>query len=468
MKIYVPHPYHDREKVMASNSGAVLSGFNHVQALSKYCDVYMPESEAVDYGPNVHGIRPAFETIEASRQWFARQGFDGVLMFEPKADDLAFFRHVCPAPIVIRLASSFGHNRDFVDKVLNCYSLLRPYDALSPKSAYVADEVGKLVFDRSYLRPITNGVDAEVFMPMDKLQARKEVADKTGDQRFLEMPVVGFSGRFEPGKGAYPFLRMADLNPNVLFAVIGKQFAPVTHPPNVVFLGAQPYTDMPLYYNMLDVLCALSVFSYESCPSTVLEGMACCLPIVATNFAGAPELLGSCGRLIEIERFEDEPLNVMGYIAPEVISDTVRDLLLNSKTERIEMGEGARKRALEFSWDCMAQQHMALFEDLRIKRDVPACSIPITMSFSQVCNTSGDIKSISQGFNYLGSRQGPLPRIPFLGQDMSLIEGLGLHLMQHLHPNEVEAVLLGLCETRAGAYKTLRKIRHFSDMLTAP
>ncbi|MCY3871470.1 MAG: glycosyltransferase family 4 protein [Gemmatimonadetes bacterium] len=467
MKIYVSHPYHDHEKVMASNGGAVLSGFNHVQALSKYCEVYMPASEAVDYGPNLHGIQPAFETIDASRQWFERQDFDGVLMFEPRADDLAFFRHVCPAPIVIRLSCSFGHNRDFVDKVLQCYSLLRPYDALSPKSAYVADEVGKLVFDRSYLRPITNGVDAEVFKPMDKLQVRKEVADKTGDQRFLEMPVVGFSGRFEPGKGAYPFLRMADLNPNVLFAVIGKQFAPVTHPPNVIFLGAQPYTDMPLYYNMLDVLCSLSVYSYESCPSTVLEGMACGLPVVATHFAGAPELLGSCGRLIEIERFEDEPLNVTGYIAPEMISDVVRDLL-NSKRERIEMGEGARKRALEFSWDHTAQQHMALFEDLRTRRDAPACPIPITVSFTQGCDVSGVPKSVSKGFNYLGSVQGPLPRISFLGQDMSLIEGLGLYLMQHLHPNEVEAALMGLCETRDRAYKTLRKIRHFSDMLTAP
>ena len=467
MKIYVSHPYHDHEKVMASNSGAVLSGFNHVQALSKYCDVYMPASEAVDYSPNLHGIRFAFETIDSSRQWFARQDFDGVLMFEPKADDLAFFRHVCPAPIVIRLSCSFGNNRDFIDKVLQCYSLLRPYDALSPKSAYVADEIGKIVFDRSCLHAITNGVDAEVFRPMDKLQARKEVADKTGDQRFLEMPVVGFSGRFEPGKGAYPFLRMADLNPNVLFAVIGKQFAPVTHPPNVIFLGAQPYTDMSLYYNMLDVLCALSVYSYESCPSTVIEGMACGLPVVATNFAGALELLGNCGRLIEIERFEDEPLNVTGYIAPEVISDAVRDLL-NSKTEREKLGSGARKRALEFSWDCMAQQHLVLFEDLRIKRDTPACPIPITMSFTQGCDISGVPKSVSKGFNYLGSVQGPLPRISFLGQDLSLLEGLSLHLMQHLHPNEVEAVLLGLCETRATAHKTLRKIRHFSDMLTAP
>lgn len=466
MKIYVSHQYHYREKVMASNSGAVLSGFNHVQALSKYCEVYMPTSEAVDYGPNLHGIQPAFETIDSSRQWFARQDFDGVLMFEPKADDLAFFRHVCPAPIVIRLSCSFGNNRDFVDKVLQCYSLLRPCDALSPKSAYVADEIGKLVFDKSYLHPITNGVDAEVFVPMDKLQARKEVADKTGDQRFLEMPVVGFCGRFEPGKGAYPFLRMADLNPNVLFAVIGKQFAPVTHAPNVVFLGAQPYTQMPLYYNMLDVLCALSVYSYESCPSNVIEGMACGLPVVATNFAGASELLGSCGRLIEIERFEDEPLNVTGYIAPGVISDAVRDLL-NSKTERVEMGEGARKRALEFSWDCMAQQHMALFENLRTKRDVSAYPIPITLSFTQGCDVSGVPKSMSKGFNYLGSAQGPLPRISFLGQDMSLIEGVGLHLTQHLHPNEVEAALLGLCSDRDTAYKMLRKIRHLSNMLTA-
>ena len=132
----------------------------------------------------------------------------------------------------------------------------------------------------------------------------------------------------------------------------------------------------------------------------------------------------------------------------------------------------------------MAQQHMTLFEDLLAKRDAPACPIPITVSFTQGCDVSGVPKSVSKGFNYLGSRQGPLPRISFLGQDMSLLEGLGLHLMQYLYPNEVEAVLLGLCETpacaclcdarkqaadrRAIACKTLRKIRRFSDMLTAP
>ena len=467
MKIYVPHPYHDRDKVMQSNSGASLSGFNHVRALAKYCEIYMPAVEPVEYGSNLYGICQAFETIESSRRWFERQAFDAVLMFEPNVDDLAFFRHVCSAPIVIRLSCCFGRNRDFMDKAMNCYSLLRPYDALSPKSVYGAEEMGKMVFDGSYLQPIHNGVDSEVFKPMDKLFARKEIAEKRDDQRFLEMPVVGFCGRFEPAKGAYAFLRMADLNPDVLFVVVGKQFAPVTHPSNVLFLGSQPYDEMPLYYNMLDVVCSLSVYSYESCPSTVLEGMACGLPVVATKFSGAPELLGDCGRLVEIERFEDEPLNVTGYIDPASVSDCVRDLL-NSKTERMAMGERARQRACEFSWDRTAEGHIALFKRLIQKRSEPACPLPLTMMFTQGCDPQGNVHTRPKAFNYLGSTQGPLPRIPFFGQDMTFLEGLGLHLRQYLHPNEVEAAMLTICGDRDTTCQTLRKIKQFSDMLTAP
>lgn len=467
MRLYIPHAYHGRDKLLQSNSGASLSGFNHVQALANECEVYMPSPEVVTYGENLYGIPPAFESIDISRQWFAKQNFDGVLMFEPNLDDLVFFRHVCPAPIVIRLSCCFGRNRDFMNKALNCYSLMRPFDALSPKSMYVANEMAKVVFDRSYMHPITNGVNTDVFKPLDKLNARQEIAEKTGDQRFLELPVVGFCGRFEPAKGAYSFLRVADLNPNVLFVIIGKQFAPVTHPPNVIFLGAQSYDQMPLYYNVLDVLCSLSVYSYESCPSTVLEGMACGLPVVATNFAGAPELLGDCGCLVEIERFENEPLNVAGYVDPRMISNSVMGLL-NSKTERLELGERARQRVLGFSWEHTAKQHIDLFKKLIAKRDAPDCVIPITMSFTQNCKMSGDVISVPKAFNYLSATQGSLPRIPFFGQDMDFVEGLGLHLKQYLHPNEVEAVLVGICGDRDTAFKTLRKIQQLSDMLIAP
>jgi len=467
MKIYVPHPFHNPETVKQSNSGASLSGFNHIQALSKQCDIYMPATETTEYGPNLYGISQPFESIESSRQWFARQNFDGILMFEPKVDDLAFFRHVCPTPIVIRLSCCLGRNRDFMNDTLNCYSLLRPHDALSPKSEYGAKEIANLIFDPTYLHPITNGVNTETFKPSDKLQARKTIAEQTGDQRFLEQPVVGFCGRFEPAKGAYTFLRMADLNPNVLFVIIGKQFAPVTHPPNVLFLGAQPYDQMPLYYNALDILCSLSVYSYESCPSTVLEGMACGLPIIATNFAGAPELLGGCGKQIEIERFDNEPLNITGYIDPNHISNGVNELL-ESKTARVEMGKRARQNALNFSWDHTTQKLIKLFEHLSQKRDIPQCPLPITISFTQAGHPSGDVQSIPKAYNYFGSSPGPLPRIPFFSQALNSLEGLGLHLQKHLHPNEVEAALLGICGDRDTTHKTLRKIRQIGDMLTAP
>ena len=467
MKIYIPHPYRTGEEIYTANSGASVSGFNHARALARYCEVYMSAQESQQYEENIYGIPQTFETIGSSLAWFEQQSFDAVIMFEPNVDDLVFFRHVCPTPIIIRLSCCFGRNREFLNKVLNCYSLLRPYDVLSPKSQWCAEELSKYVFDTSYLKPITNGVDLETFKPSDKLNAKKQLAEITGDSRFVEMPVVGLCSRFEPGKGAYPFLRAADLNPNVLFAVIGKQYAPVTHPLNVVFLGPQSYTQMPLFYNALDVLCALSVYSYESCPSVVLEGMACGLPIVTTQFAGAPELLDDCGRLIEIDRFENEPLNVTGYIDPEMVSKTICELL-SSKTERLKLGCRARKRAGSFSWDNIAKQHVSLIESLLNKRDQPACSVPLTVHFSQTCDSEGNIKSIPRAFNFFGRQQGPLPRISFLGQDMTFLEGFGLYLSQMLHPNEVEAAMIGVCGDGDTAYKVLRKIRRFSDMLTAP
>lgn len=467
MKIFIPHPFLSEENVNASWSGASISGFNHVRALSECSEVYMPAAEPTDYRHNVYGVPQEFGSIESSLRWFERQEFDAVMMFEPNVNDLAFFRHVCPAPIVIRLSCCLGRNREFLSQVLNCYSLLRPYDALSPKSVWCAEELENYVFDRSYLRPIPNGVDLEVFKPSDRLDARKEIAEATGDSRLLEMPLVGFCARFEPAKGAYPFLRVADLNPDILFAVVGQQFASVSHPTNVVFLGHQPYDRMARYYNALDVLCSLSVYAHESCPSVVLEGMACGLPVVATRFAGAPELLSDCGRIIEVMRFEDEPLDVAGYIDPEAVSDCIRDLI-HSGSERADLGQRARVRAREFSWDRVAQQHVELLEDLRQKRDRGGRPIPLTVHFSQGCDRRGNVQGVPKVFNFLGSRQGPLPRIPFLHQDVSFVEGLGFYLSQALHPNEVEAALLGVTGDREACHRTLRKIRQLGEMLAAP
>jgi hypothetical protein len=51
---------------------------------------------------------------------------------------------------------------------------------------------------------------------------------------------------------------------------------------------------------------------------------------------------------------------------------------------------------------------------------------------------------------------------------MPFVEGLGLYLSQALHPNEVEAALLGVTGDREACYRTLRKIRRLGEMLVTP
>lgn len=466
MKIFIPHPSHS-EDVLTSGSGASISGHNHARALSKICEVYHPAETAEDYAESTYGIAPEFETIESSVNWFERLSFDALIMFEPNLDELAFYRHVCPAPIIIRLSCCYGHNRSFLNDVLACYSLLRPWDALAPKSEWAAREIGELVYDLSYVRPISNGVDLELFKPLDKLAARKEIAEITGDRRFLQMPVVGFCSRFEPGKGAYPFLRVADRNPNVLFPVIGQQFGPVTHPPNVVFLGPHSHDRMPLFYNALDVLCVLSVYSYESCPSAVLEGMACGLPVVATRFSGAPEILGDCGELIDVERFNDEPLNVSAYVDPELVSNSIRSLI-EGKTVRMEWGTRARKRAESFSWERVGRDHITLIDDLKEKRDRVTPPVPLSLHFTQRQEGSNGISGVARAYNHFAGEPGPLPRIPFMGQEIDCTEGLAIYLSQVMFPNEVEAVIRGLIDKEGNARGVLDKCRKIEEMFTAP
>lgn len=69
---------------------------------------------------------------------------------------------------------------------------------------------------------------------------------------------------------------------------------------NIVLLGKVKYGDVPKYYKIADVFCATSI--YEGTCMTLLEAAASKLPIVATKFAGAVDLIedGKNGYVVEI------------------------------------------------------------------------------------------------------------------------------------------------------------------------
>lgn len=466
MKVFIPHFYYPDNVRNDAFTGATISLLNHIKALSMVCEVYLKSDEPTKYGESVFGIPTDFETIDSSIAWFESFGFDALILFDAEPDDLAFYRHVCPSPIIIRLSLSYGENRAFMNKALNCYSLLRPFDVLAPKSVWCGNEIGKYVYNHSCIKPISNGIDLELFRPQNKKEAKHKLAQQSGDQRLLHMPVVGFSNRLEPAKGINTFLRVADLNSDLLFVIIGQQFGSITHPENVLILGHQPYEEMASFYSAFDVLCAISIYG-EACPSTILEGMACGVPIVASKYAGTEDLLEDCGSYINVQLFDHETFEMVGYIDPEEVSDKIRCLIEN-QSEQKRIIEKAKKRVATFSWENVAQAHIDLIKFLQERQRDYRPSLPLTVHFSQGCNPQGDSEIEARVFNYFAGQNGPFPRMPFTHQDVSMDEALCFFLSQYLHPNELEAALLGLVGDRVKCQNLLAKMNQLKELLTEP
>lgn len=128
---------------------------------------------------------------------------------------------------------------------------------------------------------------------------------------------IGIVGRLTPWKGQHVFLRAAAKLLNAgfraKFMIIGaslfgeKNYEQELHQlahslgieEHVEFLGFR--NDIPKVMQELDILVHAST-SADPCPNTILEGMAHCLPIVASNGGGVPELVmnGETGLLAEM------------------------------------------------------------------------------------------------------------------------------------------------------------------------
>jgi len=211
---------------------------------------------------------------------------------------------------------------------------------------------------------IPNGIDAQVFKPMERNDVLAEAlgmdAGKSKDER-----VIGFVGELREKKGLATLLRAyAQVNKDqpVTLLIVGgvrpgedqKTFDEVQSSiPNakIILTGYVPHHDLPSYYSLMDVFVHPSL--RDGLPNALLEAMACEKPVIATPVGGVLEAIRDRqnGRMVPVN---DVPS--LAAAIQEVLSD---------KEMQENLGRSARQTIEEhFTLESELQKNILLYRTL--------------------------------------------------------------------------------------------------------
>jgi glycosyltransferase involved in cell wall biosynthesis len=164
------------------------------------------------------------------------------------------------------------------------------------KSKELANKISSLVGDVRSVNVIYNGVDRQIFRPVEREIARRQL-DIPNDAS-----VVLFVGNLAVEKAVSvlldAFARVNEDMPDTMLVIVGdgplkkdllNQVDKLNLTDSVSFLGQRPHDQIPTYLNAADVLCLPSL--REGCPNVVLESLSCGTPVVASAVGAIPEML---------------------------------------------------------------------------------------------------------------------------------------------------------------------------------
>jgi D-inositol-3-phosphate glycosyltransferase len=206
------------------------------------------------------------------------------------------------------------------------------------------------------------GVDLELFRPMDKSRARKELG-------ILESRVVLYVGRLEALKGIGVLIQATaqlEGREDTRVMVVGgnrkgdrlavklkAEAEALGIGQKVTFTGPVPQSELPRYYNAADVFVLPS--HYESFGLAALEAMACGVPVVVSRVGGLTTFIsdGKEGYLIP-------------WRCPDPFAQRI-EVLLSNPALRTAMGRAATAKAEGMGWDVVADRMLCFYDSLLTK-----------------------------------------------------------------------------------------------------
>ena len=453
--------FFDIETLYAGTNMALSYMFQH---LTKYVDIHFAGNQNRKLVDNVYEVDISVSDFgKLSRS--INETYFGILTLHRDHETwlLPLYQYTELPPMLVQCHAPRGHGGKALNSMLRHYAAMRDFDAFTAPSDYVAEFYSNYVWDTSVFKTLANGVDSALFCPMEKEKAKRELAAEVGDERILTTPTVGYLSRVQSEKGASVYLKLAKLNPHLLFLIAGPHFGRYESrelPENLVYAGFHPRERLPLVYNAFDVYCFLSMSGEETFGLTVLEAMACGVPPIVPNFDGVPSVVGDAGLIADADNFDRDIGTLVSYPSPVDFSEKI-NLLLSDDELRETLSQKARERALSFTWDKTARRIIQFFEELHQKRQLVSPNRLLNVFSTEIETLDSErrkplkYKSILLGMNKHYERS-------LMGDALysqCVEEGLVMTLLKNHTARETEALLAGFIEDEAEAKAILKRVQ---------
>ena len=213
-------------------------------------------------------------------------------------------RSLCPgARLITETEQNIDKRLPFPFEYFRRYTLARADFAVCRNS-----ESAEILRRKGFAGPtevVGNGVDTDLFRPLDKARCRLIVAP---DWTSPELFVLGYAGRLVEEKGLADLVAALALSPpHVRLILVGDgPFAPALRAQaaaagleaRVRFLSGRPLAELPQVMNALDafVLPSRTTARWkEQFGRVIIEAQACGVPVLGSDSGAIPDVVGAGG-----------------------------------------------------------------------------------------------------------------------------------------------------------------------------
>jgi len=218
---------------------------------------------------------------------------------------------------------------------------LKNVDNIIAISEFIKNELIRLIgVKEENITVIYQGVDHSLYKPLNRENCKKYFGLNPEEKHILYVASNLYHKRVDLAKAVFEEIKKCRDDVKMIKAGYSEKL----EGEGIINMGWIDEKDMPKLYNSADVY--LHTSEYEGFGLPILEAMACGVPVVASNKASIPEIVGNAGILIDLDD------NCVKEFAESILKTLDRN---------INMDKRALERSMEFSWERTTKETLEVY-----------------------------------------------------------------------------------------------------------